>query len=280
MKTNVKTMLKALFLILVIGSFMTACNKKDDQAKVAVQLTDDPFPMGFVAEANIQVTKIELKNTDGSYVTVFEGSKTVNMVDYTNGSTTEVTVNSVPEGTYNGARITLGEVSVKLNNNNTFTFNGSANHQVEVGINPSLEVSNGDEGDLLFDLDLSDSFDFSGSFMGNWISNIAQITGINNFEPDFRAVALDQTGSVSGQVVDANGNPVAYAYVEVKYDYNGDGVPDSVSTIAKADGTFKIIGLPQGAYELKAETENDGNATVGSVNVSVQHNTTVTVNVQ
>ena len=275
-----KTSIKLFLLLLVTGSMMTACKKDDDKAKVSVQLTDDPFPVQFLAEANVEITKIELKNDQDDYVVVFEGHKTTNVANYTNGSTAEVTVKTVPNGTYKGVRVTVGNVSVKMTDNTVFEFNAAAGSQSEVDIEPALQVSDGQVGDLLLDLDLADSFEFSGSFMGGWITSIAQITGIDDFDADFRAVALNKTGTVSGTVKDANDEPVAYADVKIKYDYNGDGLDDDVTTHTEADGHFKIIGLPQGVYKLKVETENNGDIEIDNVNVSVQHNTNVNVVVQ
>ena len=91
---------------------------------------------------------------------------------------------------------------------------------------------------------------------------------------------MEKTGTVSGTVKDANGDPIAYADVKIEYDYNGDGLDDDVTTHADAHGNFKIIGLPQGVYKLKVETENNGDVEIDNINVSVQHNTEVNVVVQ
>ncbi len=280
MKKMLKTSIKLLILLLVTGSLMTACKKDDEPAKVSVQLTDDPFPVQFLMEANVEITKIELKNDQDDYVTVFEGHKTINVADYTNGSTAEVSLNTVPNGTYNEVRVTIGNVSVKMTDNTVFEFNAAAGSQSEVDIEPALQVTDGQVGDLLLDLDLADSFEFSGSFIGDWITDITQITGIADFDADFRAVALEKTGTVSGTVKDANGDPIAYADVKIEYDYTGDGLDDDVTTHADANGNFKIIGLPQGVYKLKVDTENNGDVEIDNINVSVQHNTEVNVVVQ
>ena len=279
MKLKMKSITKMMLMLILTASVFTACKKDDDDAKVAVQLTDDPFPMGMVAKAEIGVAKIELKDANGNYVTVFEGDTQVNMVDYTNGATAEVSVQSLPEGTYNEARITLNAASVTLTNNEHFDASASVNHAYTVQVNPAIEVTQGDTEELLLDLDLSDTFSFSGSFMGGWFNSVADITGIGSCHPDFRAVSLSHTGSVEGQVVDANGNGVAYAYVSVSYDYDGDGHADSVSTICDASGHYAIIGLPEGTYTVEVEADQHATADVSNVSVSVQHETTVDVTV-
>ena len=279
MKYRMKSITKMMLMFILTATVFTACKKDNDDAKVAVKLTDDPFPMGMVAKAEIGVAKIELKDANGNYVTVFEGDSQVNMVDYTNGATAEVNVESLPEGTYNEAKITLNAASVTLTNNEHFDASASVNHSYTVRVNPAIEVTQGNTEDLLLDLDLSDTFRFSGSFMGGWFNSVADITGIGSCHPDFRAVSLSHTGSVEGQVVDANGNGVAYAYVSVSYDYDGDGHADSVSTICDANGHYAIIGLPEGTYTVEVEADHHANVDVSNVSVNVQHETTVNVTV-
>ncbi len=276
MNLKVKKMQKMFIAIFAVAILFTACKKDDTEAKVAVQLTDDPFPMGMVTAANIGVAKIELKNSNGDYITVFNGNREVNMVNYTNGTTAEVSVNAVPEGTYTEAKITLNRAEVSLTDGTHFNANVSASHSYTVRISPAVEVSEGDTEHLLLDLDLSDSFRFQGNFMGGWISHI---TGIQSFNPDFRAVCLSHTGTLEGQVVDHNGNAVAYAYVEVEYDYDGDGMDETVSTIADVNGNYRIIGLPAGEYDISVEAENGFDGDVDDVTVSVNHTSSVNITI-
>jgi len=281
MKSNATQIIKTLLMLLVVGTFMTACSSDDDDATVSVKLTDDPFPIGLVSEAQVGVAKVELVDSEGNTVTVFEGNTNVNMVNYRNGVTAEVGVNTVPPGTYVQARVTLSEASVTLQNQERFQANVATSFSYGVTINPAIEVGEGEEANLLLDLDLSDSFKFEGNFLpGSWIQDVADITGLSSFEPDFRAVCLSKTGTIEGQVTDANGAVVAYAYVEVEYDYNGDGVPDSVSTIADENGHYAIaiVGLPEGTYTVRVETET-ATKEEANISVSVQQNATVDVTI-
>ncbi len=281
MKTHAKTIIKTLLIVivLILGSFVTSCKKdEDDTTKVTVKMTDDPFPMPFVAEANIGVIKVDLKNDNGDYVTVFSGDTSVNLVNYTNGKTAKVGVNEVPAGTYTEVRVTMGDVTVKLTDDRTFSYTAAAHHSYSQAIYPALEVSEGEKAELLIDMDLSRSFSFGG-FTG-WISDIMDITGIQSFTPQFRAVDLYETGTIEGQVNDANGDPVAYAEVKIRYDYDNDGQPEEVTTIAKADGSFKIIGVPQGTYMVEAEGEGTVDGEVDNVHVSVSESTSINIIVQ
>ncbi len=278
MKKNVKLIFKTLLVVLIFASVVTSCKKDDEPAtQVAVKMTDDPFPMPFVVEANIGILKVDLKNENGDYVTVFDGNTSVNLVNYTNGETAEVAVNDVPAGRYTEVRITMGDVSVKLTNDSIYNYSAVAHHSYTQAIHPAVVVNDGQTVDLLIDMDLSGSFRFGGAF--GWISDVMDITGINQFSPKFRAVNLFETGSIRGRVLDANGNGVAYAEVKVRYDYDNDGQPEEVTTIAKADGSYKIIGLPQGSYAVEVEAENNLDGEVANVQVTVAAETDVNVTV-
>ncbi len=279
MKSKVKTSIKFLSMLLIFAGLITSCSSDDDDASVSVKITDDPFPVQLVNEAKIGIAKVELVDSEGNTVTVFNGNANVNMVNYMNGATAEVGVNAVPPGTYVEARVTLSEASVTLSNQEQFEASVSTSHSYGVKIDPAIEVNEGEEAELLFDLDLSDTFKFQGNFLpGNWIQNVADITGLSSFEPDFRAVCLSKTGSIEGSVTNADGSVAAYAYCEVSYDYDGDGQRESVSTVADANGHFAIIGLPEGSYNVYVET-GEGEAVSADVSVEVQHAATVNVTI-
>ncbi len=270
MKTTFKTM---LFLVAVIFTF-SACSSDDDTntGEVQVQVTDAPFPFHFMKEAKIEVTKIELKNTQGEYVTVFEGNTSIDFVKYRNGETEDLAVENIPAGTYVAARITVGGAELKLTNEETFTIQAT-NGMVERPITPELMLEENQNQEILVDLDLSDSFVFSGSFIGDWITNITQITGIQSFNPDIRVACLNKTGAISGVVKDINNQVVESAEVYIMYDYNGDGIKEKISTVTEADGSFKILGIPEGNYTLYVNSEN-GEFTA---NVEVSMNNTFTL---
>ena len=274
MKTTAKTIMLLMAMIISLSS----CNKDDDTGSVQVKVTDDPFPFEFVRKADLKITKVELKNTDNEYVTVFEGNANVNMVNYRNGATANIGVKDVPPGTYKGARVTIDGAEVELSNGTNFSVNANANAQVETPITPNFSISAKEEQAILLDIDLSDSFVFQGAF-GGWISDVAQITGISSFTPDVRVANLNASGAVSGVVKDNNGDVVANAEAYVKYDYDGDGLPEKVSTVTEANGSFKIIGLPAGDYTLHVEAKNNKEASANvTVNVDNVASVDLTVN--
>jgi len=266
---NLLVMKKIVVVLLaLIGLFQLTSCKKNKDGHVSVQLTDDPFPAQFVAEVNVNITKVELRNADTEeYVTVFEGNGNYNVVDLNNGATAEVSASDIPAGTYDKARITWNGVTVKLSDGREFDFSAGANATAEAEIKPEFNLTANADESILIDLDLAESLDLAGNFVNDIITSVTQITGIAEFDPDFRVVPLSNTGDVEGTVQLIDQSVIAYATVKTDYDTDGDNQPDDVTTIADGQGHFVIKGLPAGTYEITAEAQDGTDYTAGTVTV-------------
>ncbi len=276
MRKMIKKLIVPLFAILVLVS----CEKDDTtipagEGKVTVTLTDAPFPFEFVTQANIGVAKVEVKTANGEFVTLFDGSTSYNMVNLTNGATAEVKTTNIKAGTYVEARVTLNDASVELSNGTKFNLNSAATGTTTITIEPELVVEEGSASEVLFDLDVDNSFKFGpigGGYFSDWISTISSITNCD-FDADFRVCDLDRTGKITGKVtVGGNTEENAQVYVSV------DG--HKIYTHTKTDGTFTFIGIAPGTYTVYVNTEDGKTAQAGSIVVSEKGtaNCTVTVN--
>jgi hypothetical protein len=274
MKKMIQKLIVPLFVILVLVS----CNKDDSEipsgkGKVTTTLTDAPFPFGFVNEANIGVAKVEIKTATGEYVTLFEGSTSYNMVNLTNGATAEVKTTNIEAGTYVTARVTLNAASVKLSNGVVFDLNNAAaSSTTTVSIKPKLVVEEGTASEILFDLDIYNSFRFGttgGGYFSNWISTISSIANCN-FDARFRVCDLDQTGKITGKVT-VNGSAEKNAQVYVLVGGH------KIYTHTKADGTFAFIGIAPGTYTVYVNTEDDENGQAATIVVTERGTATCTV---
>jgi hypothetical protein len=258
-----KNLFKKIAVFILLIAVFASCNNDDDipsgEGAVSIKITDAPFPFEFVKKANVGIAKVELKNAKGEYAVVFEGNSNFNMVVLTNGSTKTVAKSNIKKGTYSEARITLNAASVQLSNGTNYDLNTDAQGSYTFSVNPALVVEEGGTSNILFDLDVNESFTFQGSWFGQWVHNIANITGCG-FHADFRVCDLDQTGSIEGKVT-VNGTPVKNAYVYVSV--NGK----KIATHTKADGTYKFIGIKEGSYTVTVKTEADGSASASNVQV-------------
>ena len=272
-----KLMKKTMILAALTGLFISCNNdstEESTQGNVTVKLTDDPFPFDFATEANVTIAKIELKNENGSYVTIFEGNGNYNMVGLTNGITAQVNATSLEAGTYNEARITLNGASVQLTNGTGYNLDASANGINIVTIDPALVIEAGQDSEILFDLDINDSLQFTG--MGGvqlpeWFSSIALIAGCE-FNADFTAVDLGQTGTITGIVTDTNGDLVANALVEILVNGN------IISTQTDTNGSFTFIGVQEGTYTVEVDTlTSSGDSSPLTVTASATVSCSITV---
>jgi len=273
-----KKMIKSFMIMALAIVVFTSCDDDDNtipdgQGKVKVTITDAPFPFEFVTNANVGVAKVELKTSSGDYVVVYDGSTSYNMVELTNGVTAEVGTTNIETGTYGQARVTLNSASVNLSNGTEYNLDSEATaNTYTVSVEPALVVEEDASSEVLFDLDINKSFSFHGSGAGimlNWITSVDWIKGCN-FNPHFKVCDRDQTGEISG-TVNADGAENAQVYVSI----NGK----EVYTHAKADGSFKFIGVNPGTYTVHVKTKNGGVAHANDVTVTAGSTATCTVKV-
>jgi hypothetical protein len=267
-----KKVIKLFILTLFLGVFFVACNSEDNSVNdnkgtVYVKITDAPFPINFVSQANVGIAKVELKNQNNEYVTVFEGDVSYNMVNLTNGVTENITINEVETGTYVEARVTLNDASIHLSNGTIYNLTSDAQGSYNVTINPPLVVEDNEDSSVLLDLDLNNSFDFSTNTI-DWITDIINITGCE-FNAVFRACDLDQTGKIDGIVKKPDNTIITGALVSIDIDGN------TVSTLTDSDGEFTFIGIKEGNYTIHVETQNEEEVDITGVHVTIDNTTSV-----
>ncbi len=119
---KIKTMCKSFFafcMFAVILLSLSSCgsgsssnvltSNQSGTGSVAIMLTD--YPIAGFSEIIVTITKIELLSDDDR-VTIFSGSKTVNLLDLKNETMLFSVENNIPSGMYEKIRLTLS--SVKL----------------------------------------------------------------------------------------------------------------------------------------------------------------------
>ncbi|MFH1119060.1 MAG: DUF4382 domain-containing protein [Bacteroidota bacterium] len=270
-----KTLIQNFLIFTILAGGLASCTDEkqdsDNKGEVNVKLTDATFPFSFVSEANMEIRKIEFRNSEGEYVTVFESEGNTgnryNLLDYTNGNTATVNRSSLPVGTYTHSRVTFNEASVVMNGsitgsgeNSIFNYNNNALGTYEVVCDPYLEVEDSGVSDVLIDIDVNSTFRFQSSFFGlNWFHQITNISGCA-CEPTFRVCDLNRTGKISGNVT-YNGVNADNAFITVTLDEN------QIATHSEANGTYAFIGIKPGSYVVKVELE-DGTVSEKTVTVN------------
>ncbi|APF17743.1 DUF4382 domain-containing protein [Caldithrix abyssi] len=263
---NFKIGFLILVFVLSLGLIVNSCEKADDSlttadvGKVTLKITDSPFPLKFVEEANVTITLIEMHSVDsvngGEWITVWEGSQTINLLELRDGKTEDLPEAEVPAGTYNMILMRIDSVSIKYVNGTEVSLDlpDDARAGIRVMLVPPVEVENGALSEILLDFDVSKSFRMSGKWHRNFPGFM--------FRPVVRAVWMNKAGAIAGAVSDTSGAALSDVQIQV--------VRDSVvtHTFTNRMGFYKILGLPEGTYTLKAEKEGYQSEEVNGIQVT------------
>ena len=253
---------KALAALAALAT-IAAC-ENTGSGTMTVRLTDAPFPFAEVSRVDVHVVRVDARTAEpttteaedednmSAWTTVAEPNALINLLELSNGTTTNLGEESLPTGTYSGFRIIIdpskSSVTLKDGTRPDVQWPSAAQTGIKVNLDEPIAL---DEGGSVVVLD----FDVGRSFVmrGNSIKNNGLL-----FKPVVRGTATDITGSASGIVRgdNATGPVVADATVEVlKAGTTIDNTDDTnIIATAKTDasGAFKFAFLVPGTYVLRA----------------------------
>jgi len=273
---NIKRFLSLTAAVVALGAIFTSCdslfngNGDGDTGTLTVLLTDGPFPADLVAEANITIDSLDIREKDtqdetGAYTTLSREPGTYNLMDLRNGVTESLANLDVPEGTYNQVRLYVSDAEVVLMDGQEFPLQvpSGVRTGLKIFIRPDIEVQSGITAELLLDIDVSKSFVLQGPVSSQPWSRNDSIKGVL-FKPVLRAVNLSTAGRLVGTVTDTStvANPIPDAQVWVEL--------DSVISNTFTDtltGDYQLIGLEAGFYKARATVA--GHDTVSFTNVEI-----------
>ena len=98
---------------------LASCNDGNDGSTgtINVRISDAPFPIDLVEEANVTISKVELRNKGGSdggpFLTLTEEEQSFNLLELSNGVTDSLVQLEVPVGSYDLIRLFVSEASIK-----------------------------------------------------------------------------------------------------------------------------------------------------------------------
>ena len=248
-----KSTISLIASLFVIGAIFTGCdvnNSEDGTGTLKVSMTDAP---GDYAAVNIEVEQVLVKNADDdttSWQMVYEGNMMINLLDYQNGEMLELGEAELETGVYDEMRLVLGD-------NNSITLLGGT----EVALNtPSaqtsglkIQINSMVEADQVTDLALD--FDAARSI-------VARGNGAFNLKPVIRVIDVDDAGSISGTVEQAEANAWVYTVMGT----------DTVSTVADTEGEFTLYGLDEGMYDINISATSGSFADTVITDVEIDQN--------
>ncbi|MGB5377698.1 DUF4382 domain-containing protein [Muriicola sp.] len=286
--------MKTKYLYAFLGIFLmvfTGCTDSEATevgvGRLTIQLTDAPFPLDLISEANVTIYKIEARQKgdtendssmedggtvedesedmhDGNAIVVLmEEDITINLLDLTNGVTESLVDTEIPAGTYDQLRVYAKGINVVMNDEEGTTYDlkipSGEQSGIKIKIKPALRIAGGLSADLLLDFDVSRSFVPRG--------NIRDLSKFNGFifKPVIKVSNLSTAGTLAGVVTDKeDGAALAGATITVSQN-------DEIKTTSLTDdtGAYMIMGLDPGDYEVTAALDLYDTSPVGPIEIVV-----------
>ncbi|WP_297765623.1 DUF4382 domain-containing protein [uncultured Muriicola sp.] len=290
--------MKTKYLYAFLGILLilfTGCTDNDATengvGRLTIQLTDAPFPLDLISEANVTIYKIEARQKDDtedgssmedeenmgnesedmhhgtSIVVLMEEEININLLHLTNGVTESLVDTEIPAGTYDQLRVYAKGINVVMNDDESTTYDlkipSGEQSGIKVKIKPALTIAGGLSADLLLDFDVSRSFVPRG--------NIRDISKFNGFifKPVIKVSNMATAGTLAGVVTDmADGTALAGAQITVSQD--GEEITTSFTD---ETGAYMIMGLDPGSYDVIAALDLYDTSSVETIEIVVGNKT-------
>lgn len=273
---STKTFLSLTVAGVALGVVFTSCDslfnddKDEDTGTLSVLLTDGPFPVDLVAEANVTIDSLDIRekhteDTTGAYTTLTRDQATYNLMDLRNGVTESLANLEVEAGVYNQVRLYVSDAEVILKDGSEYPLQvpSGVRTGLKIFISPDIEVSHDITAELLLDIDVGKSFVVQGNPYGPGSIEFL-------FRPVVRAVNQSTAGRLTGIVTDtsATANPIGDALVWV--------MQDSLVSHTFTDtltGAYQLIGLTAGGYTASATAAGYDTVTIADVVITAADET-------
>ncbi len=239
-----------LFLLILLG-----CEKgmdNSDTGILSIKLTDTPFPIDLVSEANVKIIKVEVREAQSEsegdpFLVLSEEDSVFNLLELQNGITAELVEIEVPVGDYDLVRLYVDSAGIELKDQTEYDLKVPSGPQtgIKIFIDPPITVVGGLTSELVLDFDVSQSFVVQG--------NPYTPAGIKGFifKPVVRAANVSISGSIEGMVTDDDSKVLENAYVWIE----DNGI--IYSSFTGREGHYALSAIPAGTYTVNVSKKND-----------------------
>ena len=223
--------MKKLILIasvIVFGITLNSCSKDSDESgKYAykVRMTDAPGPY---EEVNIDLQAVEVIGNNGQTVTLNTTAGIYNLLDLSNGISTQIAASGLGD-------IKASQVRLLLGTNNTIKLNG---------ITYPLATPSADQSGLKINVTQTLLENVDNVILIDFDANTSIVeTGLNTYKlkPVLRTIVAQTSGIIKGAI----SSPGTKATVTATSSSNV-----AYSSMVNAAGQFEVSGLPAGTYSF------------------------------
>jgi len=252
-------------IILLAGATFMSCEVTDEletggTAWLNVRLTDAPgdFDAVFIDVQHVRVHRSEDLEPDNGeakndgWTTINDEPVRVDLLELRNGNTIQLGDEELDAGNYNQIRLVLGPDNTVVIDGESFPLKTPSAQQSGLKLQIDARIEEGEIYKLLIDFDAGRSI-------------VETDNGKFILKPVLRAVQLEETGSIEGEVAPSDFQTSVMAIV------NGD----TLSTSTDDEGEFAIIGVTPGTYDVVFAPNSSAYAdsTISSVTVSNDEDT-------
>jgi hypothetical protein len=248
---GLKLILSPLMLLMLLVSCQKSENSRPSKimtTRAAQTAENGPFDYQMVAKASVSFDRLELRTRAGKFSFVLEGLNTLQLLELRNDLVGVLKELSIPAGDYDLIRLYITEASIDLKDGRHFpmTVPSGAQSGLKVFVSPAISIVDKMKANLAL------AFDLRRSFKPQSSDNGKGITGFN-FRPVIKATnkLLEGGGVLHGIVLNDDGTPMADANITIL-----KGSDIVATTVTQEDGTYEVIGLPDGKYTVA--TVKDG----------------------
>jgi len=228
--------------------------------EMVIEITDAPLDRALVARAEIEVTAIRVHSNaqaDTGFLTLYSGAPiSIDLLSLNNGLTQLLVRADVPAGSYRQVRLVIDSAELELINGNVYSsaagtlgLTSTGTSGLKIFIQPDLVIQGGQSRTLLLDMDLSKSFH---PVPANDPLNATSYL----LMPVIKATNLSDTGAIGGRVLEDDGAGGTQGVANANVSIQPPGDPDPANSIAStgslSDGSWKVIGLQPGTYDVLA----------------------------
>lgn len=256
--------MKSIFFLALLSIFIyfgcsdqtTNVDPVDQNGRLKIHLIDSPAQLDSVI---ICVTRVEVHragsdSTSGWFV-INDSTRFFDLLQLTNGASVILGDTSLPAGQYTQIRLFIGDGSYVIDQGTKHDLEVPSGSQSGLKLIHQFTIETGKLYELLLDFNVEKSIVITGN-------------GKYKLKPTIRVTPIVISGSISGQVL-----PL-YAQPTIRTVYG----TDTITTYTDLQGFFKLMGLPQGIYDVNiipADTLIYRDTTITNIQVMANQDTDI-----